>query len=240
MANKIVLKKSSVASKVPLVGDLDFGELAINYTDGKLYFKKADNSIAAFIADGSGGGSGGASFTTSETAPSSPQVGDQWLDSTTGIKYTYVNDGNSSQWVELESAISITQGSGPPSIYSNEYVLTGTTTNNTETEIFINGVSNNRISVPLNKTVYYTADIVCRRTDASGDHAAFYIKGVATNNAGTVSDVGLIYEVGITKTDPVFAVDFRADNTNDSVNLYVIGNTGKTLQWKCAVTALEV
>lgn len=48
MPNKIVLKKSSVASKVPVAGDLDFGELAINYTDGKLYFKKADNSIDAF------------------------------------------------------------------------------------------------------------------------------------------------------------------------------------------------
>lgn len=239
MANKIVLKKSSVASKVPVAGDLDFGELAINYTDGKLYFKKADNSIASFVASTSGG-TGGISFTTSETAPLSPQAGDQWLDSTTGIKYTYVDDDNSSQWVELEASVSVSQGSTTPSIYSNEYVLTGTTTNNSETEIFINGVSNSRITVPLNKTVYYTADIVCRRTDASGDHAAFYIKGVATNNAGTVSDVGLIYEVGITKTDPAFAVDFRADNTNDSVNLYVIGNTGKTLQWKCAVTALEV
>ena len=48
MPNKIVLKKSSVASKVPVAGDLDFGELAINYTDGKLYFKKADNTIDAF------------------------------------------------------------------------------------------------------------------------------------------------------------------------------------------------
>lgn len=48
MASKIVLKKSSVAAKVPVAGDLDFGELAINYTDGKLYFKKADNTIDAF------------------------------------------------------------------------------------------------------------------------------------------------------------------------------------------------
>jgi hypothetical protein len=38
MANKITLKKSSVPSKVPLPQDLDFGELAINYTDGKIYF----------------------------------------------------------------------------------------------------------------------------------------------------------------------------------------------------------
>ena len=33
---KIILKKSNVASKVPVAGDLDFGELALNYTDGKI------------------------------------------------------------------------------------------------------------------------------------------------------------------------------------------------------------
>lgn len=50
MANKIVLKKSSVASKVPLVSDLDYGEVALNYQDGKIYYKTALNAIAAFSA----------------------------------------------------------------------------------------------------------------------------------------------------------------------------------------------
>jgi hypothetical protein len=46
MANKIIHKRSSVAAKVPLASDLDYGELAVNYTDAALYLKKADNSIA--------------------------------------------------------------------------------------------------------------------------------------------------------------------------------------------------
>ena len=48
MANKVLLKKSSVTAKVPLVGDLDYGELALNYTDEKLYFKNASNVIKSF------------------------------------------------------------------------------------------------------------------------------------------------------------------------------------------------
>lgn len=48
MANKVLLKKSSVVSKVPVSSDLDFGELAINYADGKLYYKTASNQISAF------------------------------------------------------------------------------------------------------------------------------------------------------------------------------------------------
>lgn len=50
MANKIVLKKSSVAAKVPLTTDLDYGELALNYSDEKLYFKNASNVIKSFTA----------------------------------------------------------------------------------------------------------------------------------------------------------------------------------------------
>lgn len=55
MANKIKLKKSVVANRAPTVNDLDYGELAINYNDGKLYFKKSDgvnsanDSIEAFF-----------------------------------------------------------------------------------------------------------------------------------------------------------------------------------------------
>ena len=45
MSNTIKLKKSSVAAKVPLASDLDYGELAINYTDGNLFFKNSNNNI---------------------------------------------------------------------------------------------------------------------------------------------------------------------------------------------------
>lgn len=48
MANKIVLKKSSVASRVPQLTDLDWGEVALNYADGRLYFKRSSNTIDYF------------------------------------------------------------------------------------------------------------------------------------------------------------------------------------------------
>jgi hypothetical protein len=53
MANKVLLKKSSTAAKVPLTSDLDYGELALNYTDGKLYYKTASNTIKSFTEDSS-------------------------------------------------------------------------------------------------------------------------------------------------------------------------------------------
>ena len=53
MANKIILKKSAVTNKAPVAGDLSYGELALNYEDGKLYFKNASNVIKSFTIDDS-------------------------------------------------------------------------------------------------------------------------------------------------------------------------------------------
>ena len=46
----IKLKKSSVPAKVPQANDLDFGELAINFADGKLYFKDSNSDIDYFYS----------------------------------------------------------------------------------------------------------------------------------------------------------------------------------------------
>lgn len=51
MANKIRIKRSGVAGKVPSTSDLDLGELGINYYDGKLYLKK-DNGTQSIVEVG--------------------------------------------------------------------------------------------------------------------------------------------------------------------------------------------
>ena len=48
MSNKITLKKSSTAAKVPLTTDLAYGELALNYADGIIYYKTSANAIDKF------------------------------------------------------------------------------------------------------------------------------------------------------------------------------------------------
>lgn len=74
MANKIVLKKSSVAGKVPQLGDLDWGEVALNYADGKLYFKRATNVIDSFSTQTGGGGTPVETSTTYTTTTVSQEV----------------------------------------------------------------------------------------------------------------------------------------------------------------------
>lgn len=119
------------------------------------------------------------------------------------------------------------------------YILRGTTTNNVESELFLDN-ANTRISVPTNTTVFYTADIVGRRTDASGESSGFHIKGVVDNFSGTVADVGDLYEVVVAEDDPSLLVDARADDTNNTINIYVTGATGKTIRWTALVKTVEV
>lgn len=104
MANIVKLKKSAVPGKVPSASDLEYGELAINYADGVIYYKRSDNVVKSISA-------GGASLYFGTEPPNDPNSGDTWIDSATGVEYRYVNDGDSSQWVEL--GLSVAEGITP-------------------------------------------------------------------------------------------------------------------------------
>jgi len=63
MANRIIVKRSSVADKVPEAGDLEPGELAVNLVDQKLYSKTTGGTVILV-----GSGLGGAGSVTSVAA----------------------------------------------------------------------------------------------------------------------------------------------------------------------------
>ena len=46
--NKIILKNSSVSGAIPQPAFLEYGELALNYADGYLYYKNSDNQIIIY------------------------------------------------------------------------------------------------------------------------------------------------------------------------------------------------
>ena len=65
-----------------------------------------------------GYGSGGASVTASDTAPTSPSDGDLWWQSDTGYLKIYYNDGDSTQWVDASPAGTGSGGGGGISLAS--------------------------------------------------------------------------------------------------------------------------
>ena len=369
MTSQVILKKSSVAARVPVAGDLAFGELALNYADGLLYYKKSDGTtigsiggsgisvatynrtaitatagqttftatyvvpyiavyyngvllketdytatngtsvILAVAADlndiievvayattsvGTGGGGGGtttaawtqitaattavtgqqflvASTVGTLTLPASPVAGNSvtimdggdW--STTnltiarngstiegiasdlicdvpGTILTIVYDGTTWQ-VSANTGAQGAQGPAGNSAgtsFSNQYILFGTSTNATEIEIFVNGVSGTRMPIALNKTIHFAIESVARRTDVIGDHAAFSKKSVAANNNNVSADIGAIYEIVVARTDATWKMDIRTNAATNTKSLYVTGAAGKTINWRAVVTTLEV
>jgi hypothetical protein len=149
----------------------------------------------------------------------------------------FIGAGGITTASDAEGNITITQGNSS-SVFSNQYSLTTTTSNATETELLVNGST--RIPVATNTSVNYIVNIAARRTDTPGDYAMFEVRGVAANNAGTVSDIGSVYEVVVARTNAGYLVDVRADDTNNSVNVYVTGVSGHTVDWKAVVQTIEV
>jgi hypothetical protein len=65
----------------------------INFTGDGVSVTRQGKNVTVYI-------SGGYKFTYDTTAPSGATQGDRWMDSDNGIEYVYVNDGDSSQWVQ--------------------------------------------------------------------------------------------------------------------------------------------
>lgn len=83
----IRLKKSSVTGKEPLASDLEYGELALNYADGVLYYKNNNNIIANISG-------GGATADSDAPAGSTLRAGDLWWDAVNGRLKIYYDDGD--------------------------------------------------------------------------------------------------------------------------------------------------
>jgi hypothetical protein len=99
MANTVKLKKSSVQGKIPQSADLDYGELALNYADGKLYFKDSSNVIQLF-------GASSATDTLTNKTISSPTITGGSTSNTT-IGATTVTASGAVSGSELTSTLAI-------------------------------------------------------------------------------------------------------------------------------------
>src|SRR5574344_2446750 len=88
MSTQIILKKSAVPGKIPSSSQLVYGELAINYADGVLHYKNANNevkqlknSLSVALKD------------NDKTVSISPSVSSLSFDSSAGFSFKDSKDG---------------------------------------------------------------------------------------------------------------------------------------------------
>jgi hypothetical protein len=128
--------------------------------------------------------------------------------------------------------------SGGDSQYAR-FVLRRKTTDNTATTLMLDG-SSTRLTIPSGKVFMFEAKIVGVKSDGTAA-ATYYRKGCIENVGGTTALVGTIETIGTDYEDNAATdIAITADNTNDALQINVIGITAETWRWVAVVEGVEV
>lgn len=118
------------------------------------------------------------------------------------------------------------------------YVLYATTSNATQTELFLNN-SSTRIALPENTTMMFEADVVGR--DSTGTkHCAVRLQGVIDRTTNSTVIINTVNETIIAETDEGWSATAIADDTNDTVAIKVTGESGSTIRWTAFVKTVSI
>ena len=131
MSTLIKLKKSSVSGNVPAPNDLQYGELALNFADGKLFYKNSANEIKSFIDS---------ALVTA-------------LIEQTSIDSAAISGIVDSSYVQLRQDFSYASLTGTPNILDSTDVSGIITTNVNQT--FVNNLNIDAVTLGGNDSSYY-------------------------------------------------------------------------------------
>ena len=125
---------------------------------------------------------------------------------------------------------------------SGTYMLRIITTTNASAIAFLDGISA-KLTLPVNSAYYVDADIVARRTDATGTYGAWNLRCLIKQDAtvGTTALVGTQARTFIAGSGLTAAsVSVTADATSGAVQFNVSGNTAQTIRWVITCRTTEV
>ena len=143
-----------------------------------------------------------------------------------------VIDANTLEIIDYP-AIRITSTSNTSSIASNAYEWAGTTTDATQTEIFLNGLTNNRYTVAANSQTGFLFYVSA--CDSSNNCRTWKIEGgIKRNGSNTTAILGSNLVTGLQNDASTTAWDVNgyADDTNEALTPKVTGAASTTIYWK--------
>jgi hypothetical protein len=116
-------------------------------------------------------------------------------------------------------------------------VMSVKTTNDTETELWLNG-SSIRLTIPSGKILSAIVNVVGSKSD--GTAVARYTRQVTIKNrAGTTELVGSVETIGV-DVAAATALAITANDTNDAIKIAVTGIASETWRWVAVVNAVEL
>lgn len=146
-----------------------------------------------------------------------------WWQSMGVAPFRVLDDGGS---LPVIIAPAVVLGNGPAG-----YHLYATTSDDTLTELLLNGIS--RLTLPPGLQATFSIDILGVRTDGGTESAHYVIDGAIRNIGGVVTLVGSL-DPRILNTEPGFDFQVSADNTNDALSVKVQGGL-YAMNWQAFV-----
>jgi hypothetical protein len=118
----------------------------------------------------------------------------------------------------------------------NVVVYEGSTTDDTLTELFVDGVSLARTLIPTDTQTVFSLFITGKQTGgiagAVGDSVTYKVEGEIKNIGGTVTiNNNTTITISQYPNTENWIVQVLADDVNDSVNVSVQGEVGKNISW---------
>lgn len=179
MSNTILIKRSSVANSIPASGNLQSGELAINYADGNLFFKDAGGNVKTIASTQfvsvSGNVTGGNIVTVGSISASGNITGNYFI-------------GNGSQLTGiLTNAFSTLTVTGQSNVVANS---TGVIN-------FVPGLGITIATNPANGTVTFTSSASTNIFETGGDMGLVTDPVTASEDLGLITDAWTVaYDLG--------------------------------------------
>jgi hypothetical protein len=130
-----------------------------------------------------------------------------------------------------------TDGFGQGSAQAIRAVMSVKTTNDTETELWLNG-SSIRLTIPSGKILSAIVNVVGSKSD--GAAVARYTRQVTIKNvSGTTALVGSVETIGV-DVEAATALAITANDTNDAIKIAVTGIASETWRWVAVVNGVEL
>ena len=208
-------------------------------------------AVGAQGSQGTQGNIGVGSITTSTGAPSSPNQGDLWWDTDDGVLLVYYNDGNSSQWVSINTGVRGAQGATGSTGSQGATGPTGaqgaagsaTLSNNADNRV-ITGGSGTNLNGEANLTydgnnLSQSIDAAAEGIQITGSGAHYGEIKIDSNRTGANQHLGTIK--GAWNGTQVARIDFNSgydtSNKDDGQILFDTSSSGGTLLNRVRITS---
>lgn len=165
--------------------------------------------------------------------------GDLWFNTTDQRIYVLGNDEIT--WIAVGPISQI------PLAVQEEFYFNVVTTNATPSEMWLGGVSGTRLVIPTNESWLFNVNLVARAEESISEVVGIKFSGILDRpNAGATNIVGGsiakdIIAVSASLQTPTLADALtQADVSNNSLQILVTGQAGKTIQWNATVKITKV